>query len=59
MYVLATHSFIDNPVPHANILNLFTQHGWTLATAFQSNGLPPGASSLVQSDTLVFTHPNF
>ena len=50
--------FTDNYIPHATLLNIFTQHGWSLATAFQSNSIPPGSSSGVPSDTLVFTHPN-
>ena len=50
--------FTDNYIPHANLLNIFTQYGWSLATAFQSNSVPPGSSSSAPSDTLVFTHPN-
>ena len=49
--------FIENPLPHTTVLNLFTQHGWLLATAFQSNSIPFGSSSPAPSDTLVFTHP--
>ena len=49
--------FVENPLPHTIVLNLFTMHGWSLATAFQSNGFPPGSSSVSPSDTLIFTHP--
>lgn len=48
--------FTDQSLPHASILNLFTQHGWSLATAFQSNSIPPSSNSTVASDTLIFTH---
>lgn len=51
--------YCDNPVCHTAVLNLFTQHGWSLATAFQCNTFLPGAStsSVYPSDTLIFTHP--
>jgi hypothetical protein len=49
--------FSDQALPHASILNLFTQHGWSLATAFQSNSIPPNSTSTAPADTLIFTHP--
>ena len=49
--------FTDQALPHASVLNLFTQHGWSLATAFQSNSIPPNSTSIAPSDTLIFTHP--
>ena len=49
--------FSDQALPHASILNMFTQHGWSLATAFQSNSIPPSSTSIAPSDTLIFTHP--
>ena len=57
-YHMTPPRYADTPLPHSTILNLFTQHGWSLATAFQSNATPPGSTSTLPSDTLVFTHPN-
>ena len=36
---------IDTPQTHTTVLNLFTQHGWTLNTAFQCNAMLPGSSN--------------
>ncbi|XP_064396957.1 src kinase-associated phosphoprotein 2-A-like [Halichondria panicea] len=50
--------FCDQVPSHTVILNLFTQHGWSLATAFQCNTVPTGGNAITASDTLIFTHPN-
>ena len=59
IFRLPSCRFVEYPLQHTAILNLFTMHGWSLATAFQSNGFPPGSSTGAPSDTLIFTHPNW
>ena len=50
--------FMDTPHSHVSVLNLFTQHGWSLVTAYQSNMPLPGNTSISPADTLIFSHPN-
>lgn len=50
--------FAEICASHTTLLNLFVQHGWTLASSFSCNSIPSNSTVAGHSDMMVMTAPN-